>query len=150
MRINIGDGVIYECEGRTYKGKIEDINIDYNYIILDKYYGDPKQRIIDVVSIISVMHKDGNIELNDMIFESKPIYEKNDNNNDVVNHPQHYTFGKIEVIDVLEDWKLEYHIGNVVKYLARAKHKGNELQDCQKAKWYLDRYIQLLEKEKGK
>lgn len=64
---------------------------------------------------------------------------------DMVSHPSHYSKGKFEVIDVLEDWKLEMHEANAVKYIARAKHKGNELQDLQKAAWYLNRKIQLLE-----
>jgi hypothetical protein len=66
---------------------------------------------------------------------------------DKVNHPKHYTFGTIEVIEAIEDWQLEYHIGNVVKYVARAKHKGHELEDLKKAQWYLNRKISQLEKE---
>lgn len=61
-----------------------------------------------------------------------------------VNHPAHYNTGKIEVIDAIEDWGLDFHLGNVVKYVARAKHKGNELEDLQKARWYLQRRIQQL------
>ena len=64
---------------------------------------------------------------------------------DMVNHPPHYTFGEIEVIDAIEDWELAYHEGNVVKYVARALHKGDELENLKKAKWYLDRKIELLE-----
>jgi hypothetical protein len=66
---------------------------------------------------------------------------------DVVNHPKHYTFGKIEVIDAIEDWGLDkdFHLGNTIKYVARAKHKGNELQDLKKAQWYLSRKISKLE-----
>jgi hypothetical protein len=64
---------------------------------------------------------------------------------DNVNHPKHYTFGTIEVIDVIEDWKLEYHLGNVIKYIARAKYKENELEDLKKARWYLDRKIKQLQ-----
>lgn len=66
---------------------------------------------------------------------------------DNVNHPQHYTFGNIEVIDAIEDWGLGYHLGNVIKYVARAGHKNNELEDLKKAQWYLARYIKLKEKE---
>lgn len=69
------------------------------------------------------------------------------NNPDPVNKPQHYTFGRFEVIDVIEDWQLGFHTGNVVKYIARAKHKGNELEDLRKARWYLDRAIKRLESE---
>lgn len=66
---------------------------------------------------------------------------------DMVNHPQHYTFGNIEVIDAIEDWGLSYHLGNVVKYIARSEHKGKTLEDLKKAQWYLNRYISLLEKK---
>lgn len=66
--------------------------------------------------------------------------------NDPVNRPAHYTYGAIEVIDAIEDWALGYHEGNVVKYVARAKHKGSQLQDLKKARWYLDRAIKNLEK----
>ena len=64
-----------------------------------------------------------------------------------INHPAHYNAGKIEVIDAIEDWKLGFHDGNVVKYVARARHKGGELEDLRKARWYLDRRIVNLEKE---
>lgn len=63
---------------------------------------------------------------------------------DVVNHPPHYTFGSIEVIDAIEDWGLGFHLGNVVKYVARAPHK-NGIEDLKKARWYLDRAISKAE-----
>lgn len=66
---------------------------------------------------------------------------------DAVNHPAHYTFGKIEVIDVIEDWKLGFHLGNSVKYIARADHKGNRIQDLRKAAFYLAREIANAEAE---
>ena len=68
---------------------------------------------------------------------------------DNVNHPAHYTYGSIEVIDVIEGLGLPYHLGNAVKYIARAGHKDPEktIEDLQKAVWYLNRYIALLEKE---
>jgi hypothetical protein len=66
---------------------------------------------------------------------------------DQVNHPKHYTVGKIEVINIIEDQNLDYHLGNVVKYVLRSAHKGNQLQDLKKANWYLERKINLLEKE---
>jgi hypothetical protein len=61
---------------------------------------------------------------------------------DLVNHPPHYTFGRYEVIDVIEDWDLGYNLGNAVKYMARSKHKDNELLDLEKAQWYLSRHIE--------
>jgi len=59
-----------------------------------------------------------------------------------IDHPSHYCTGKIEVIDAIEDWDLGFHEGNIIKYVARAKHKGAELEDLKKARWYLDRPIQ--------
>ena len=62
-------------------------------------------------------------------------------------HPPHYTFGAIEVIDAIEDWLLVFHLGNVVKYVARSAHKGDQLADLRKARWYLEREIARLERE---
>lgn len=71
--------------------------------------------------------------------------------NDAVNHPTHYTDGKIEVIDFIEDKKLGYHLGNVVKYVCRAGKKDpeKEIEDLQKAEWYLHRKIQKLKEQKA-
>ncbi len=60
---------------------------------------------------------------------------------DMVNHPPHYTVGGIETIDFIEAKQFSYNLGNVVKYLTRADHKGNHLEDLMKARWYLDREI---------
>ena len=71
---------------------------------------------------------------------------------DNVNHPAHYTDGKIEVIDFIEDKKLNYHRGNAVKYICRAgkKDPAKEIEDLQKAAWYINREIQRLEAQKQK
>jgi hypothetical protein len=60
---------------------------------------------------------------------------------DPVNHPAHYKVGGIETIDFIEAKGLTYHLGNAVKYISRADHKGNRKQDLEKAKWYIDRAI---------
>jgi hypothetical protein len=60
---------------------------------------------------------------------------------DPVNHPEHYKVGGIETIDFIEAKSLGYNLGNVVKYITRSDHKGNKLQDLQKAAWYLNREI---------
>ena len=64
---------------------------------------------------------------------------------DPIHRPAHYTFSSIEVIDVIEAWRLSFCLGNVVKYVARADHKGRPLEDLKKARWYLDREIQRRE-----
>lgn len=66
--------------------------------------------------------------------------------NDNVNHPSHYTDGKIEVIDFIEDKNLNFHRGNAVKYIARAgkKNPEKEVEDLEKAVWYTNREIQRI------
>ena len=65
-----------------------------------------------------------------------------------VNHPKHYNTGKIEVIDAIEEWNMGFCDGNVIKYVARHRHKGKPIEDLKKAKWYLERLIQQYEQEK--
>jgi hypothetical protein len=67
---------------------------------------------------------------------------------DSVNHPPHYKVGGIETIDFIEAKSLSYNLGNVVKYITRADHKGNTLEDLKKAQWYLNREVQTMEKAK--
>ncbi len=63
-----------------------------------------------------------------------------------VSHPSHYNSGKIEVIEAIEDWGLNFHRGNAVKYTARAGKKDptKECEDLEKAVWYLNREIEVL------
>lgn len=63
---------------------------------------------------------------------------------DNVNHPAHYKTGGIETIDFIEAKGLNYHLGNVVKYITRADSKGNRKEDLLKAQWYLNREINNL------
>ena len=69
---------------------------------------------------------------------------------DSVDHPSHYNSGKIEVIEAIEDWKLDFHLGNAVKYVARAGKKNPEktIEDLEKAIWYINRKVVLLVCEK--
>jgi hypothetical protein len=62
-------------------------------------------------------------------------------NVDLVNHPPHYTAGGVETIDFIEAKNLNYNLGNAVKYITRADHKGNRVQDLEKARWYIEREI---------
>lgn len=72
----------------------------------------------------------------------------NTEESDPVNHPSHYTFGKYEVLPVLMDWfGKQPLLWQVVKYLSRAKHKGNYLQDLRKAEFYLKKAIEDAEKD---
>ena len=68
----------------------------------------------------------------------------NDVTTDDVNHPAHYTGGKIEVIDFIEDKELGFHLGNAVKYISRAGRKNPDktIEDLKKAVWYINRQIE--------
>lgn len=75
---------------------------------------------------------------------------------DMVNHPLHYTMGKVEVIDVIDgvckdinDPSVAYSIGNVLKYVLRSPYKDNMYQDLKKAVWYLNHAISLMEDNYG-
>ena len=71
--------------------------------------------------------------------------ERNGMTHGEVDHPAHYNNGKIEVIDVIEDWGLGFHLGNAIKYIARAGHKdpAKTEEDLKKAMWYINRFIKL-------
>lgn len=72
---------------------------------------------------------------------------ESDSISDPVNHPKHYTaFPGVEVIQITEH--LNFCRGNAVKYICRAGLKGNELQDLEKALWYLQREINRLKGNK--
>lgn len=68
-----------------------------------------------------------------------------------VNHPAHYNVGKIEAITVIEDWTegwpkgVAFHLGNAIKYIARAGKKGPIAEDLKKARWYIDRALSVTE-----
>lgn len=78
--------------------------------------------------------------------EPKPQVVSTMPKGDPVSHPSHYTDGKIEVIDFIEDKRLNFHRGNAVKYVCRAgkKDPGKEIEDLEKARWYIDREIERL------
>jgi hypothetical protein len=61
---------------------------------------------------------------------------------DMVNAPLHYKSGGIETIDFIEAKELNYRLGNVIKYITRADHKGDRMEDLKKALWYLQREIE--------
>lgn len=68
--------------------------------------------------------------------------DEDESENDNVNHPSHYTDGKYEVIQFIEDYHLPYHIGNAVKYISRAGKKDEDkyIEDLKKAEWYIFRW----------
>lgn len=69
---------------------------------------------------------------------------------DTVNNPSHYTEGReYEPIDVIQDWDLDFLLGNALKYISRAGRKNSETEDLRKAVFYLSRRITELEEAKA-
>jgi hypothetical protein len=72
---------------------------------------------------------------------------------DVVNHPSHYTQGKVECIDAIEAATVHKNgldavcTANIIKYIWRCEHK-NGLEDLKKARWYLEKMIQHNEQKR--
>ena len=71
-------------------------------------------------------------------------------NKEKVNHPDHYNNGEYEVMDVIEDagFGEGFCLGNALKYILRAKHKENYVEDLKKAKWYIDYIIERADNGK--
>lgn len=68
---------------------------------------------------------------------------------DPVNHPDHYTHAAVESIEVIESlgYGKGFCYGNAIKYLYRAEHKGDEVEDLKKARWYINRRLEQLSRE---
>jgi hypothetical protein len=60
------------------------------------------------------------------------------NNENLIDHPEHYKSDSIEVIDIIDSFNLNFNLGNSIKYILRADKKGNRKQDLQKALWYIN------------
>ena len=61
-----------------------------------------------------------------------------ESNSDMVNNPAHYQGKTFEVIDIINDYGLNFELGNAIKYILRADKKGNKKQDLEKSIWYLN------------
>lgn len=105
-----------------------------------------EEELISVYSIDMKTESDHYLEKYGLIINS-PCEEKKQILEDNINHPSHYAEGrKYEPIDVIDDWNLNFALGNTVKYISRAGRKRNEdtLKDLKKAAWYLDYEIKKI------
>lgn len=83
-----------------------------------------------------------------MISKTNDMVYKVNYQNDPVNHPSHYMQGNIEVIDFINDQKMNYNLGNALKYVCRCNYKGKKIEDLKKAIWYINKEIEIEEKNK--
>lgn len=132
--------------------KIKDLKVGYKVkVLVDNMIGE--------VSEIADNGKSAEIRVDDAVYRvindnydftiiewnATPQYAE-----DTVNHPSHYNYGDIEVINFIEqvtqhyNANVAYHIGNAIKYLARSPHKNGK-EDVAKAKWYIERAFENWE-----
>ena len=88
---------------------------------------------------------DEDIEMNATILTAEKGVEP-----DMINQPPHYTVGGIETIDFIEAKGLNYNLGQVVKYVSRAQYKDGYIEDLKKAQFYLNREIEICERNMKK
>lgn len=116
----------------------KDLGFKYHVVYMAKRNMDKKKAEPKQWKLVHVSTSDNSIEA--AMANELPI-TMHEPKSDPVNHPAHYKVGGIETIDFIEAKQLNYNLGNVVKYVTRADHKGNRLEDLEKARWYLDREI---------
>lgn len=168
MKFNLGDQVKIKSNGvvgiiiaRGYNEYLNENDEQQSFeeyqIEADKYY----QCNEDGIELCNPIIEESKYLTKDII-DCKMFmdYEKckceTDNQNktqieDVVNHPSHYTYGSIEVMDYIEDKGFNFALGNAVKYISRAGRKdaNKEIEDLEKANWYLNREIERLKSLQG-
>lgn len=82
-------------------------------------------------------------------YKTRPdLYDPVNSQADLVNHSSHYCYSEYEPKDVIRAWGLNFNLGNVVKYIARAGRKDNILQELNKAKQYIEFEIEAIERER--
>ncbi len=158
-------GDIWVCQaGAVFVFGISDIGVEYlwqdtpdEFVVDSRSVEDwhknfdYKENIFDCEDI-----KDDDPKLYKKIKEMQQMIEslslkKKEANQDEVNHPKHYISDPsgIECIQIVRH--RNFNIGNAIKYLWRAglKDGNSDIQDLQKAVWYIQDEIERLEKLKG-
>lgn len=121
----------YNSMSRVYMVRIPDNNGSYKFVRMSEDEFSTENMITEDVIKRTVID---------------PVLKIDEPENDPVNHPSHYTDGKFEVIDFIEDhcFYRSFCLANAVKYISRAgkKDPASKKQDLEKAVWYMNRYIQ--------
>ena len=118
-----GDIVVYADEKEGY---LSYSDLDY----AEKEY--PNEPIIEVSDLMDTVDHDTLMQ---------KVMERN-NKLELVNHPDHYQGNKFEVIDIIEDYELNFTLGSAVKYILRAGKKDDKNTDLKKAIWMLERELE--------
>ena len=102
-------------------------------------------KISELVSEMRELHNNVSKDnANIKSFSNKDSNKVNTVEKEQVNHPSHYQSKTgLEAIDVIEAFDLNFNLGNVIKYILRCGKKDAEIQELEKAKWYLEREISI-------
>ena len=148
MKRNKLEQVIEMCrQGLTPAQIIKKTGMSSSYVynVRSKYKAEIKAKPKAKVKSLTMSE----IGLRDALAKARgeaPISFTPNSLDDMVNSPAHYTKGGIETIDFIEAKELDYHLGNVIKYVSRSGEKDDKLKDLEKAQWYLNRAINNLKK----
>lgn len=154
------DHISKQADFRTSNTYVADLNepLLISKVLLwmhDAYpqIGSDKKKFNDVylkfISWYESLDKDWYEKLNQQVEEDMAKEKAKSQEKDIINHPEHYTKGGIEVREFIDSWHLDFNSGNVIKYVVRAPYKGTELQDLKKAQNYLNHLIELKEKKEA-
>ena len=160
FRYGEGDRVRHAAYGDGY---VDTVDVNSKGQTYYRVYFPSLGKTVDIFDENALRH-DREYTFRDVFEEIGQMYNQNKNNSkeeyvngskkkkdeDPVNHPSHYNAGKIEVIDFIEDKKLNFNLGNAVKYLSRCEVKQDgkkRIEDLRKAIWYIERQIATWEKE---
>lgn len=125
MKYKVGDKVIVKKNEWVEEGTVEIVQVDEKDV--------------------NQTYKINGISLETRVLEELWIENENiiglANNEEMVNHPKHYQGNGLEAIDVIEAFNLNFNLGNAVKYILRCGKKDNDLQELNKAIWYLEREL---------
>ena len=130
--------IMHEKDGSCYS-TVDDKKVERNYEIL---FGNKSEATSE-----DPVNLGDDLSVSTNLTSLKTTYQKYFKYEDPVNRPAHYTDGKIEVIDYIEDKKLGFCLGNAIKYISRAGKKDpeKEVEDLNKAIWYINRRIKEVQ-----
>lgn len=131
--------------GRIYRG-IEESGMISLYINKEFKCTIDTDKVVEIKNFIDSSFIDSSFM--DSCFIKTDIHEKEFTvtiEDDKISNPSHYCFSNIEPIQVIQEWKLNFCLGNAIKYIARAGKKGDKLEDLKKAKQYLEFEIKRME-----
>lgn len=150
------DELLLVVEGKSPKGKFsfackdEDANELYNQLITDTafFIDDNQSSVFESLKDLEENGREEEPLLTKSFDDSIECHLYISGEDDLIGSPSHYTSGrKYEPRKVIEDWDLDWNLGNTVKYISRAGRKDNKVQDLEKAKQYLEWAIEEAKKE---